>query len=85
MSGFTGGALRDYTDITQVSGDWRAVLDGLGIRHAVLGADDATTQALIEAGWTVNCYDPASGRAVLSAGSQPATSPPPLPAQAPAC
>jgi len=85
MSQFTGGALRDYTDITQVSGDWRTVLQDLGIRHAVLVADGATTQALIEAGWTVNCYDPASGRAVLSAGSQPAAFPPPLPSQAPTC
>ena len=85
MAQFGTGPLRDYQDITHLTGKWHALLTGLDIDHAVLSTDDADTEALLEAGWTVNCYDAANGTVVMSAGSHPPAPSPPLPTRAAAC
>ena len=82
---FGTAPLTEYVDVSNLSGNWSSVLAKYGIEHAVLGASSADTSALQEAGWTVNCYDQASGRVVISAGGAPPTSAPPPPSGAPAC
>ncbi|MGO8686040.1 MAG: hypothetical protein ACLQT7_02470 [Candidatus Dormibacteria bacterium] len=82
---FGTGPLHDYIEVATVSGSWKAVLSEFHIHHAVLSATGADTSALLELGWTVNCYDAASGRVVISAGASPPTATPPPPSAAPAC
>jgi len=82
---FGTGPLTSYLDIATISGSWKALLVRYRLRHAVLGVDSADTSALLQLGWTVNCYDAASGRVVMSAGGSPPTSTPPSPSSAPTC
>jgi len=82
---FGTGPLTSYLDIATISGSWKALLVRYDLRHAVLGVDSADTSALLQLGWTVNCYDAASGRVVMSAGGSPPTSTPPSPSSAPTC
>jgi hypothetical protein len=82
---FGTGPLTDYTNIATISGNWKALLDTYDLRHAILGADSADISALLQLSWTVNCYDAASARVVMSAGGTPPTSPPSPPSDAPAC
>jgi len=82
---FGTGPLTDDVDIATVSGDWRALIERYGIRHAILGTASADVSALTELGWTVDCRDAASGRVVMSAGGPPPTSTPPPLSSAPSC
>jgi hypothetical protein len=82
---FGGGPLTDYIDISTISGTWRDLLVKYGLHHAILGSASADVSALLELGWTVNCYEAPSGRVVMSAGGSPPASPPPPPSRAPAC
>jgi hypothetical protein len=82
---FGTGPITDEVDIATVSGDWQAVLARYDVRHAVLSATGADVSALLELGWTVNCYDGPSARVVMSAGGAPPTGIPPPPSDAPAC
>jgi hypothetical protein len=77
--------LTDYLDIATISGPWKALLAKYDLRHAILGSGSADVSALLELGWTVNCYEAPSGRVVMSAGGSPPTSPPPPRSDAPAC
>jgi hypothetical protein len=82
---FGTGPLTDYLDIATISSTWKALLVKYDLRHAILGSDSADVSALLELGWTVNCYEAPSGRVVMSAGGSPPASPPPPPSGAPAC
>lgn len=82
---FGSGPLTQYLDIADLGPHWRSLISRFGIRHAILGAASADTAALLELGWTVNCYDRASGRVVMSAGGAPPAQAPPSPTMAPAC
>jgi hypothetical protein len=82
---FGTGPLTDYIDIATISSTWKALLVKYDLRHAVLGSGSADVSALLELGWTVNCYEAPSGRVVMSAGGSPPTAPPPPPSGAPAC
>ena len=82
---FGTGPLTNYLDIADLGPHWRSLISRYGIRHAILGATSPDTSALLELGWTVNCYDGPSGRVVMSAGGSPPTSAPPSPTAAPAC
>jgi hypothetical protein len=82
---FGTGPLDDYIDIATVSGSWETLLSTYGIHHAVLSASSADTSALLELGWSVNCYEAASARVVMSEGGVRPTATPPLPSTAPAC
>jgi hypothetical protein len=83
---FGTGPLTDYLDMATISGNWKTLLTTkYGIRHAILGTGSADLSALLELGWTVDCYEAPSGRVVVSAGGSPPTSLPPPPSDAPAC
>ena len=82
---FGTGPLTDYLDIATISGPWKTLLAKYDLRHAILGSGSADVSALLELGWTVNCYEAPSGRVVMSAGGSPPTSPPPPPSDAPSC
>ena len=82
---FGTGRLTDYLDVATISGDWRTLLARYELRHAILGVGSADTSALIQLGWSVDCYDAASGRVVMSAGGVPPSATPPPPSDAPAC
>jgi hypothetical protein len=81
---FGNAPVADYRRIVGLSPGWQTLLARYGIRHAVVGATSADTAALLDLGWTANCYDAASGRVVLSAGGPPLAIPA-LPAAAPSC
>lgn len=82
---FGNPAIADYRRITDLGAGWQGLLDRYGIRHAILAANSADTAALLDLGWTTNCYDAASDRVVLSAGGPPPAAIPPAPTAAPAC
>jgi hypothetical protein len=82
---FGTGPLTDYVDIATVSGNWKGLLSEYDLHHAVLAASSADTSALLELGWTVNCYDAASDQVVMSAGGTPPAAAPPAPTDAPDC
>jgi hypothetical protein len=82
---FGTGPETAYREIAVLAPGWQDVLRRYQLRHAILAADSADTSALLELGWTVSCYDRASGRVVMSAGGAPPLATPPSPTSAPAC
>ncbi len=82
---FGNPGVADYRRIVSLGAGWTSLLRRYRIRHAVLGANSADTTALLDLGWTANCYDAASGRVVLSAGGPPPSAIPAAPESAPAC
>ncbi|HVC40583.1 MAG TPA: hypothetical protein VND54_01260 [Candidatus Saccharimonadales bacterium] len=72
---FGNGALQLYDDIDQLDPNWVHVLAIESLHHAILPSNAREAAALHVLGWTVNCYDPASGSLVMS--SPPAGTPPP--------
>ena len=82
---FGTGPLTNYVDIATISSTWKALLAKYDLRHAILGSGNADVSALLELGWTVNCYEAPSARVVMSAGGSPPASPPTPPSEAPAC
>jgi hypothetical protein len=82
---FGTGPLTNYVDIATISSTWKALLAKYDLRHAILGSGNADVSALLELGWTVNCYEAPSARVVMSAGGSPPASPPTPPSDAPAC
>jgi hypothetical protein len=83
---FGVGPLTAYRDVAILAPGWPAILSRYGVDHAILPATSDDASALLELGWTTDCYDPQSGRAVLSAGgAPPASAPPPPPTSAPHC
>lgn len=82
---FGVGPITDYRDISVLAPGWQSLLTRYDLHHAILGAESADTSALLELGWTVNCYDPESGRVVMSSGGVPPPTTPALPSSAPSC
>jgi hypothetical protein len=82
---FGTGPLTDYIDIATLSGNWKGLIAKYRLRHAILTSSSADISALLELGWTVNCYEAPSARVVMSAGAATPTSIPPPPSDAPAC
>jgi hypothetical protein len=82
---FGTGLLTDYIDIATLSGNWKGLIAKYGLRHAILTSGSADIAALLELGWTVNCYEAPSARVVMSAGTGAPTSVPPPPSEAPPC
>jgi len=82
---FGTGPLTDYHNLANLSGDWKGLLVTYHLNHAVLSATSVDAAALLELGWTVDCYDAASDRVVMSAGGGPPTASPPAPREAASC
>jgi hypothetical protein len=82
---FGTGPLNDYLDLATISGNWKALLARYDLRHAILSSGSADISALLELGWSVNCYEAPSARVVMSAGGSPPAAAPPPPSDAPAC
>jgi len=64
---FGTSALQQYLDIDDLRPDWVTVLTRNRIEHAILPSNAREVSALHVLGWTVDCYDPASGSMVMSA------------------
>ncbi len=80
--------LQWYLDVHLLRDDWTAVLTAESIHHAIVGDDSPEASAFHEIGWTVDCYDSASGAMVMSSpppNASPVTAALTVPPAAPAC
>jgi len=64
---FGNAALQRYLDIHLLRKGWPQVLKSEQIEHAIVPLQSQETSALHELGWTIDCYDAASGSVVMSA------------------